>query len=112
MDDTVHAIDTLRWACGGEVAEVRSACRRIGVPDINLISAELAFDNGSAGLADQQLDQRQARVPLADARRRASAPSWSTRSAARCMPTATPQGEWFDTRAVAGSDALHVYGGF
>ncbi|MEN6548579.1 MAG: Gfo/Idh/MocA family oxidoreductase, partial [Armatimonadia bacterium] len=50
MDDTVHAIDTLRWACGGEVTAVHSMCRRVGVPDINLISAELEFDNGSLGL--------------------------------------------------------------
>ena len=49
MDDTVHSIDTLRWVCGGEVVGVESVCRRIGVPDINYVSATLHFDNGSLG---------------------------------------------------------------
>jgi len=49
MDDCVHSIDTVRWMCGGEVAEVQSCCRRVGTPDINFISATLRFDNGSTG---------------------------------------------------------------
>ncbi len=49
MDDCVHAIDTVRWMCGGEVIEVRSHCRRLGVPDINFIDATLLFDNGALG---------------------------------------------------------------
>jgi len=49
MDDCVHSIDTLRWMCGGEVVKVESMTRRIGVPDINFISATLYFDNGAIG---------------------------------------------------------------
>jgi len=49
MGDTVHAIDTLRWICGGEVVRVESATKRVQVPDINFISATLHFDNGSTG---------------------------------------------------------------
>ena len=49
MDDCVHSIDTLRWICGGEVVKVESLCKRIGVPDINFISATLHFDNGATG---------------------------------------------------------------
>ena len=49
MDDCVHAIDTLRWICGGEVIKVESMTRRVMVPDINFISATLHFDNGSLG---------------------------------------------------------------
>jgi len=49
MDDTVHSIDTLRWICGGEVTGIESHCKRVGVPDINYISATLQFDNGSTG---------------------------------------------------------------
>lgn len=49
MDDSTHAIDTVRWMCGGEVEEVESRCKRIGVPDINWIGATLHFDNGSTG---------------------------------------------------------------
>ena len=49
MDDCVHAIDTVRWMCGGEVADVEAHCKRIGVPDINWIGGMLHFDNGSTG---------------------------------------------------------------
>jgi len=49
MDDTVHSIDTLRWIIGGKITGIDSVCRRIGVPDINFISATLHFDNGSQG---------------------------------------------------------------
>ncbi len=49
MDDTVHAIDTLRWMCGGKVTRVESSVRRVGTPDINFISAVLHFDNGAVG---------------------------------------------------------------
>jgi predicted dehydrogenase len=45
-DDCVHAIDTVRWMCGGQVVEIESRCKRIGTPDINWIGATLHFDNG------------------------------------------------------------------
>jgi predicted dehydrogenase len=50
MDDTVHAIDTLRWMCGGEVVEIACETRRVGAPDINFITALLEFDNGAVGV--------------------------------------------------------------
>lgn len=49
MDDCVHAIDTVRWMCGGEVIDIDSHCKRIGTPDINWIGATLHFDNGASG---------------------------------------------------------------
>lgn len=49
MDDTVHAIDTLRWMADSEVAKVDSATRRIGTVDINFIMAQLTFKNGCIG---------------------------------------------------------------
>ena len=49
MDDCVHAIDTLRWACGGEAVRVSSITRRVGTVDINYISATIEFDNESVG---------------------------------------------------------------
>lgn len=49
LDDTVHSIDMIRWMCGGEVVKIESHAKRVGVPDINFISATLQFDNGSAG---------------------------------------------------------------
>ena len=49
MDDSTHAIDTVRWMCGGEVEKIESHCKRIGTPDINWIGATLHFDNGATG---------------------------------------------------------------
>ena len=50
MDDSVHAIDTLRWIAGSEVIKVDSVCNRIGgTVDINFIMAQLTFANGCVG---------------------------------------------------------------
>lgn len=49
MGDSVHAIDILRWICGGEVVKIESHVKRVQVPNINFISATLHFDNGSSG---------------------------------------------------------------
>lgn len=50
MDDTIHSIDALRWACGDpDIASVESVTKRVGVKDINYISATLQFANGSVG---------------------------------------------------------------
>ncbi|MDR2524586.1 MAG: Gfo/Idh/MocA family oxidoreductase [Oscillospiraceae bacterium] len=49
MDDTVHAIDTLRWMVGSEVKRIDSVCRNIGTVDINYIMAQMTFENGAIG---------------------------------------------------------------
>ena len=50
MDDSVHAIDTLRWMTGSEVVKVDSVTNRIGgTVDINFIMAQLTFANGAVG---------------------------------------------------------------
>jgi len=50
MDDSVHAIDTLRWMAGSEVVKVDSFTNRIGgTIDINMIMAQLTFANGCVG---------------------------------------------------------------
>ncbi|MBO0883248.1 MAG: Gfo/Idh/MocA family oxidoreductase [Mycobacterium sp.] len=50
MDDGVHAIDTLRAVCGGELVNIESMTRRLRVPDINFIAAMLEFDSGATGI--------------------------------------------------------------
>lgn len=50
MDDGVHAIDTLRHTCGGEVVAISEVSRRVLVDDINFIAATLEFANGAVGL--------------------------------------------------------------
>jgi predicted dehydrogenase len=49
MDDSVHAIDTLRWMAGSEVVKVESVTNRVGTVDINFIMAQLTFANGCVG---------------------------------------------------------------
>jgi len=50
LDDSVHAIDTLRWIAGSEVVKVDSVTRRIaGTIDINFVMAQLSFANGCVG---------------------------------------------------------------
>jgi predicted dehydrogenase len=111
MDDSVHAIDTLRWICGGEVIKVDSVTKRVLVPDINLIMALLHFDNGALGVLMN---------------------SWSSgrrifdvemHSAGICVEAehegkgylyadGDTKGIEYDTKEVAGSDQNFVYGGF
>jgi predicted dehydrogenase len=49
MDDTVHAIDTLRWMAGSEIVKTDSITGRVATVDINLITAQFTFANGCVG---------------------------------------------------------------
>lgn len=111
MDDCVHAIDTLRWACGGNVVGIDSHCRRIGVPDINWITATLHFDNGATGvlLNSWSSGRRVFRVQF-HAPGICSDADPDTRG--RLHADNDVDGEVYESRTVAGSDELYVYGGF
>lgn len=111
MDDGVHAIDTLRWMCGGEVVRVHSVTKRVGTPDINFISAMLEFDNGALGvmLNSWTSGRRIFRVEM-------HAPGICVEAEhegkARLYADGDTQGAEFDARACAGSDEFFVYAGF
>lgn len=111
MDDGVHAIDTLRWMCGGEVTEIQSITRRVGVPDINFFAVLLRFDNGATGamINSWTSGRRIFRVQM-------HAPSICAEAEHEgkgvLYADGDTDGQWFDTREVAGSDQLHVFGGF
>ncbi|MFN8496001.1 MAG: Gfo/Idh/MocA family oxidoreductase [Caldilineaceae bacterium] len=111
MDDGVHAIDTLRWMCGGEVGRVSSQCKRIGAPDINFISALLEFDNGATGvmLNSWTSGRRIFKVEM-------HAPGICVEAEHEVKGVLYADGDTkgvvYDTKAVAGSDQLYVYGGF
>jgi len=111
MDDGVHAIDTLRWMCGGEVVNVASQCKRIGTPDINFISALLEFDNGATGvmLNSWTSGRRIFKVEM-------HAPGICVEAEHEVKGVLYADGDTkgvvYDTKAVAGSDQLYVYGGF
>ena len=110
MDDCVHAIDTLRWICGGEVVRVESHVRRILVPDINFIAATLFFDNGATGYllnswsSGKRLFSVEMHAPgiFAEAEHEAKGHLFADGDIA---------GLTFDTAQVAGSAAFHVYTG-
>lgn len=50
LDDGVHAIDTLRWICGGEAKKIYSEMKSINVPDRNFITGVIEFDSGATGI--------------------------------------------------------------
>ncbi|MBV9469735.1 MAG: Gfo/Idh/MocA family oxidoreductase [Abitibacteriaceae bacterium] len=111
MDDGVHAIDTLRWMCGGEVPEIQSITRRVGVPDINFIAALLRFDNGATGIllnswtSGRRIFRVQMHAPCI------SAEAEHEREGVLYADGDT-NGRHYDARSVAGSDELFVFGGF
>ncbi len=111
MDDGVHALDTLRWICGGEVQKILSVTRSISVPDINFISAILEFDNGSTGIMINSWTsgKRIFRVQI-------HAPGiWAEadpEDKGHLYQDGDTQGVEYDTKVVAGSDEFFVYAGF
>jgi virulence factor len=49
--DGIHAVDTLRWLCGGEVEQVRADVRQRGIPGPvpNAYFAQVSFSSGALG---------------------------------------------------------------
>ncbi len=111
MDDGVHAIDTLRWMCGGEVVKVESVTRRVLVTDVNFMVALLHFDNGATGvmLNSWTSGRRIFAVEL-------HAPGICVEAEHEGKGTLYADGDTkgvvYDTREEAGSDQLFVFGGF
>jgi virulence factor len=115
MDDGVHAIDTVRWMCGGngesQVVEVKSCGKRVGTPDLNFFSALLQFDNGATGvvLCNWASGRRIFKVEMHAPGICAEA-ELETRG--RLYANGDTHGVEFDARTVAGGDELYIFGGF
>jgi len=111
MDDGVHAIDTLRWMCGGEVIAVESVVRRVRTPDINFITAVLHFDNGAIGVmlnswtSGRRIFRVQMHAPGVCAEAEHEGKGY-------LYADGDVKGIEFETRQVAGSDDFFVFGGF
>ena len=111
MDDCTHAIDTVRWVCGGEVVAIESHCKRVGVPDINWIGAMLQFDTGAIGFvvnswcSGRRIFRVQMHAPgiFVDA---------DIDGKAHVYTDGDTHGVEYDTADVAGSDAYYIFGGF
>jgi virulence factor len=111
MDDGVHAIDTLRWMCGGEVVAIHSLCKRVQVPDINFISATLEFDNGATGFMLNSWSSGR-RIFAVEMHAPGMCVEAEHEGKGILYADGDTKGVVYDTREVAGSDQLYVYGGF
>lgn len=111
LDDGVHAIDTLRWMCGGEVVQIHSVTKRVTTPDINFFSAMLEFDNSATGLmvnswtSGRRIFDVEMHAPgiCAEAEHEGKGYLYAD---------GDTTGVEFDTREEAGSDEFYTYGGF
>jgi virulence factor len=111
MDDGVHAIDTLRWMCGGEIVEVQSVAKRVQTADINFFSALLQFDSGATGLlANSWCSGR--RIFRVEMHGIGVCVEAEHEDKGRLYADGDITGVEFDTREMAGSDEFYVYGGF
>ena len=111
MDDGVHAIDTLRWMCGGEVEEIHSVSRRVLVPDINFFAALLEFDNGATGLMVNSWTSGR-RIFDVEMHAPGICVEAEHEGKGYLYADGDTGGVEYDTREVAGSDEFYVYGGF
>jgi len=111
MDDSVHSIDTLRWMCGGEVVEVECTTKRIQVPDINFISAVLHFDNDATGFMINTWSSGR-RIFAVEMHAPGICVEAEHEGKGHLYVDGDTQGIEFDTREVAGSNELYVFGGF
>lgn len=111
MDDGVHAIDTLRWLCGGEVVEVQSHCKRIGTPDLNFISALLHFDTGATGVMLNSWTSGR-RIFKVEIHAPGICAEVEHENKGHLYADGDTNGIEFDTRRVAGSNENYVFGGF
>lgn len=110
-DDGIHAIDTIRWMCGGEVTRIHSLTKRVQVPDINFISALLEFDTGATGLmvTSWSSGSRTFRVEMHAPGIRVDA---EHEGKGYLYADGDTKGVVYDSQEAAGSDQIWVYGGF
>jgi len=111
LDDGVHSIDTLRWMCGGEVVDVECTTKRIQVPDINFISAVLHFDNGATGFMINSWSSGR-RIFAVEMHAPGICVEADLEDKGYLYADGDTQGIEFDTREIAGSNELYVFGGF
>jgi predicted dehydrogenase len=110
-DDGVHAIDTLRWLCGGEVANVQSLTRRVQTPDINFFTALLEFDNGATGILVNSWTSGR-RIFAVEMHAPGICAEAEHEGKGYLYVDGDVKGVEFETRQAAGSDEFYVYGGF
>jgi len=111
MDDGVHAIDTLRWICGGEVVEIDCTTKRVGVPDINFILATLHFDNYATGVLINSWSSGR-RIFDVEIHAPTICAEVEIEGKGVVYADGDTDGVEYDTREAARSDETFVFGGF
>jgi virulence factor len=111
MDDGVHAIDSLRWMCGGEVVAIHSVTRQVQTPDINFITALLEFDNGATGLMLNSWSSGR-RIFSVEMHAPGICVEAEHEGDGRLYADGDTVGVRYNTCDVAGSKQLFIYGGF
>jgi len=111
MDDCVHAIDTIRYLCGGEIVGIEAVTKRVGTPDINLILAQLQFDTGATGIVMNSWTSGR-RVFRVQVHGRGICAEADPEGAGMLFADGDTSGARFDTQEVAGSSEFYVYAGF
>jgi virulence factor len=111
IDDGIHAVDTVRWMCGGEVVAIHSVTKRVLVPDINFVSAVLEFDNGATGVILTSWSSGR-RIFAVEMHAPGICVEAEHEGKGILYTDNDTKGIVYDTREVAGSDELYVYGGF
>ena len=111
MDDGVHAIDTLRAVCGGEVVDIHSVTRRVGTPDINFFSAQLVFDTGATGILINSWTSGR-RVFAVDLHVPGACAELDLEGVGHIYADGDTTGTEVTAQEIAGSDQFHVFGGF
>ncbi len=111
LDDGVHAIDTLRWMCGGEVTAIHSVTKRVQTPDMNFFSALLEFDSGATGILMNSWTSGR-RIFAVEMHAPGICAEAEHEGKGYLYADGDTRGIEFDARQVAGSNDLYVYGGF
>jgi predicted dehydrogenase len=97
--------------CGGDVVKIHSVTKRVMVPDINFLAVLLEFDNGATGvmLNSWSSGRRIFAVEMHAPRIWVEA---EHEGKGHLYADGDTEGVEYDTRQVAGSDELYVFGGF
>ena len=111
MDDGVHAIDTLRWICGGEVVGIHSITKRVMVPDINFLCVTLEFDNSSTGVMINSWTSGR-RIFAVEMHAPGICAEAEHEDKGYLYADGDTSGDVFDTREISGSDEFYIFGGF
>jgi virulence factor len=111
LDDGVHAIDTLRWLCGGEVVRIQSEMKRVQVPDYNYICAILHLNNGATGILVNSWSSGR-RIFSVEMHAPRICAEVELENKGFIYADGDTTGTIYDSREVAGSDELYKYGGF